>query len=139
MTVPESMKARVRQHFNNRCSYCLTVQQYYMALLEVEHIIPRVKNGADEDDNLCLSCRLCNGFKATQTEAVDPETGKTVPLFHPRQQQWTQHFAWDETGTRITGLTECGRATVEALKLNNPIAVMVRENWVKAGWHPPVI
>jgi hypothetical protein len=31
----------------------------------------------------------------------------------------------------------CGRATVEALRLNNELAVTVRQNWVKADWHPP--
>jgi hypothetical protein len=28
-------------------------------------------------------------------------------------------------------------ATVEALHLNNDLAVEVRRNWVLAGWHPP--
>jgi HNH endonuclease len=36
-----------------------------------------------------------------------------------------------------TGLTPVGRATVEALRINNEIAVEVRRNWVLAGWHPP--
>jgi hypothetical protein len=35
------------------------------------------------------------------------------------------------------GITACGRATLVALKLNNSLAVVVRKNWVKAGWHPP--
>jgi hypothetical protein len=42
-----------------------------------------------------------------------------------------------EDGTRIIGLTACGRATALALQLNNVIAVMVRREWVAAGWHPP--
>jgi len=37
----------------------------------------------------------------------------------------------------IVGLTPVGRATVEALRLNNEIAVEVRRNWVLVGWHPP--
>jgi hypothetical protein len=41
-------------------------------------------------------------------------------------------------GTRIIGRTPVGRATVEALRLNNEVAVEVRRNWVLAGWHPPV-
>jgi hypothetical protein len=36
-----------------------------------------------------------------------------------------------------TGLTACGRATVSALSLNNQLAVIVRRNWINAGWHPP--
>jgi len=30
-----------------------------------------------------------------------------------------------------------GRATVEAIRLNNEIAVEARRNWVLVGWHPP--
>jgi hypothetical protein len=30
-----------------------------------------------------------------------------------------------------------GRATVDALKLNNPEIVAARVLWVGAGWHPP--
>jgi hypothetical protein len=58
-------------------------------------------------------------------------------LFNPRLQRWTPHFTWSEDGTKVIGRTACGRATVGALRLNNAIAVMVRREWVAAGWHPP--
>jgi hypothetical protein len=60
-----------------------------------------------------------------------------VRLFHPRRQQWKRHFQWSEEGTEIIGRTVCGRATVEVLNMNNDLAVLVRLNWIKAGWHPP--
>jgi len=37
----------------------------------------------------------------------------------------------------IIGLTTCGRAKIQALRLNNSLAVTVRKNWVQAGWYPP--
>jgi len=37
----------------------------------------------------------------------------------------------------MIGITDCGRATIEALRLNNNLAIIVRKNWVQAGWHPP--
>jgi hypothetical protein len=37
----------------------------------------------------------------------------------------------------ILGKTPCGRATIEALQLNNDTAVEVRREWVSVGWHPP--
>jgi geranylgeranyl pyrophosphate synthase len=58
-------------------------------------------------------------------------------LFNPRRQKWSRHFVWSEDGTLIIGKTACGRATVVALQLNNPIAVLVRQQWVAVGWHPP--
>jgi hypothetical protein len=68
---------------------------------------------------------------------IDPVTQSMVPLFHPRRQVWKEHFEWVDDGSRIVGLSPEGRATVVALKLNNPLAVRVRSNWVQAGWHPP--
>ncbi|MFQ5825003.1 MAG: hypothetical protein ACE5JB_13190 [bacterium] len=58
-------------------------------------------------------------------------------MFNPRTQDWKEHFRWSQKGTHIAGLTPIGRATVEALRLNNEIAVEVRRNWILAGWHPP--
>jgi hypothetical protein len=37
----------------------------------------------------------------------------------------------------IVGVSARGRATVEALRMNNSIAVRVRRNWIRAGWLPP--
>jgi hypothetical protein len=80
---------------------------------------------------------MCNGFKGAQTHGRDPLSGRRVRLFNPRRQRWSRHFAWSDDGIRIIGRTACGRATVLALQLNNPIAVLVRREWVGAGWHPP--
>ncbi len=130
-------RQRVRAQAGNRCGYCLSPQHLVPGQLEIEHIIPSGRGGTDAEDNLWLACRLCNGFKGVQTEAVDPVTGQRRRLFDPRRQSWSEHFTWSPDGTRILGLTPCGRATVIALQLNNLIAVTVRRFWVNAGWHPP--
>ncbi len=135
--LPEATRQRVRQRAGNRCEYCLSHQDYVMGILQVDHVMPRAKGGSDAEDNLCLACELCNQYKWTKTEGLDPQTRETVALFNPRQQKWYEHFTWSEDGTEIIGLTACGRATVVAFKLNNSIAVTVRRNWVRAGWHPP--
>ena len=108
-----------------------------MGRLQIDHIQPVAKGGADEDDNLCLACELCNQHKWTKTHGVDPNTGQEVALFHPQRQAWSDHFAWQAEGAELSGLTACGRATISALSLNNPLVVIVRRNWIKAGWHPP--
>ncbi len=59
-----------------------------------------------------------------------------LPLFNPRQLQWHKHFAWEEDGVRLAGLTAVGRATIDALQINNPYVLRARQTWVKAGWHP---
>jgi len=109
-----------------------------MLVLEIEHIVPRAAAGTDSEDNLWLACRLCNNAKGVKTHSSDPLTKRRVRLFNPRKQRWRRHFYWSSDGTKVIGRTPCGRATVEALRLNNEIALVVRQNWVTAGWHPPV-
>ena len=105
--------------------------------MTIEHIIPLVAGGTSDEENLWLSCPICNGHKGMQTHYPDPESKQIVPLFNPRQQIWSEHFAWSEEGTQVLGITETGRATVEALALNSELRVRSREIWVKAGYHPP--
>ena len=109
-----------------------------MARLGIEHIIPVAKGGNSDVDNLWLTCPICNKYKGSQTEAIDPQTDILVPLFNPRQQIWHEHFAWSADGLTILGKTAVGRATVSALHLSDdPDVLLVRSYWVQAGWHPP--
>jgi hypothetical protein len=106
--------------------------------LTIEHIIPKAQGGTDADENLWLSCRLCNEAKGIQTEAIDPLTKNTVPLFNPRTQNWPDHFAWNEEGIYMIGKSASGRATIEALSLNTEFRIRARKLWVEVGWHPPL-
>jgi 5-methylcytosine-specific restriction endonuclease McrA len=106
-------------------------------LFSVEHIVPRDRGGTDSPGNLALSCQGCNNHKFTKVEGGDPATGDIVPLFHPRQQRWQEHFQWSEDFTHIVGTTRTGRATVEALHLNRPGLVNLRRMLRAAGEHPP--
>lgn len=133
--IAEKLKAKIRRQANNRCGYCLLPQSLNPGQLEIEHILPTAKGGTDEQENLWLACRLCNGYKGVQTEVFDQETNKTVALFNPRKQNWYEHFKWENE--RIIGKTACGRATVKALKLNNEIILPVRKRWIEANWFPP--
>lgn len=136
--IPDDVADRVREAAQNRCGYCLSPQHLVMARLEIEHIIPISKGGTGDESNLWLACPLCNRYKGSKTEAVDPETGKTVPLFNPRRHDWFEHFRWSDDGIRIIGQTAIGRATVQALHLSDDLdALEVRSYWVLAGWHPP--
>jgi len=132
-----AQQARVRQASGERCGYCLSPQRLVLGRLEFEHIIPLAGGGGDDDENLCLACALCNRYKGSQTSAWDPVSKMEVILFNPRRDDWQENFSWIDDGTRIVGRTAIGRATVDALKLNNAVAVEVRRNWVSAGWKPP--
>lgn len=136
-SISEAVRDRIREQANNQCGYCRSLQKYVLGILEIEHIIPKAAGGTDEEDNLWLSCRLCNSYKGAQTHGKDPLTRRSVRLFNPRSQKWSRHFAWSDEGVQIIGRTACGRATVAALQLNNAYAVAVRQAWVSVGWHPP--
>jgi hypothetical protein len=102
--------------------------------MHVEYINP---HGSDVIDNLCLSCSSCNLSKALATSAFDPETGLDSSLFNPRNQLWSDHFAWSENGEVVLGLTPTGRATVNRLKMNRQRLIEARSVWIKGGVHPP--
>jgi hypothetical protein len=136
--ISDELRERIRLQAGDRCGYCLSPQHLVMGTLEIEHILPKSTGGSTDEANLWLACRLCNNFKASQTQGINPETGDVVALFNPRQQRWSEHFQWDVEATHIRGTTPCGRATAAALRLNNLVAVTVRQYWVDAGWHPPL-
>ncbi len=104
--------------------------------LEIEHLQPTAEGGTDEEENLWLACRNCNGFKHAKTHAVDPQTNIETAIFNPRKQIWNEHFEFSEDETEIIGKTACGRATVIALRLNFEQAVSARKIWASVGWYP---
>jgi hypothetical protein len=121
------------------CEYCRSPMRYSPDPFAVEHIVPRVAGGGNEPSNLALSCQGCNNLKFVSIEAVDPVTGVLVPLFHPRQQRWSQHFLWSQDTTVVVGRTPIGRATVERLRLNREGVVNLRRVLATIGQHPPQI
>jgi hypothetical protein len=98
---------------------------------------PLDRGGTIALDNLALACQGCNNYKYTKTEGRDPVSGDSVSLYHPRQQRWRDHFAWNDDFTLVIGLTPTGRATVKALQLNREGLVNLRRVLYSMGEHPP--
>src|SRR5262249_10453410 len=115
----------VRARASGRCQYCLMHESLQGGTFHVEHIVPKSKGGRSHLENLALACPGCNLHKAAKVTAVDPVTGSNAPLFHPIRQIWSQHFRIE--GYQINGLTETGRATVNALDLNHLRRQRIRE------------
>jgi CRISPR/Cas system Type II protein with McrA/HNH and RuvC-like nuclease domain len=119
-----------------RCAYCQTPEELTVTTFEVDHIVPTSARGKSEQDNLCLTCPACNRYKGARQIAPDPETGENVPLYHPRRQQWSEHFAWRTGSLEVEGLTATGRATAAALRMNRQQALRLRRLWAKIGYLP---
>ncbi|MBE2200374.1 MAG: HNH endonuclease [Anaerolinea sp.] len=134
--LPE-IRALVRRRADYRCEYCQTDERLSGIAGEIDHVIPRIAGGTDEPDNLCLACSSCNSHKWAKTEGFDSQTGTVVPLFHPRRQNWRDHFAWSEDGRFIVALTPCGRVTIDVLQMNHDLLLTARATWASFGLHPP--
>ena len=135
--IPAAIRRSVMAADNSQCAYCRSQPGNTGIPLQFEHILALVLGGLSIFANLCLACSPCNLHKGTLTHGLDPLTETLMPLFHPRQQKWSEHFTWNESGTLIVGLTPVGRATVNALRLNNDLFVVARSIWIIAGTHPP--
>jgi hypothetical protein len=104
------------------------------ATFHIDHVVPVKAGGHDTADNLALACVSCSLRKAARQAFVDPVSGEHAPLFHPRRDLWHDHFHWQ--GTRLFGRTATGRATIEALELNRPLIIAIREEESTRGRHP---
>jgi hypothetical protein len=104
--------------------------------MSVEHILARARQGSNDLENLALACQGCNAYKWACVEAFDEVSGTSVPLFHPRQQQWDEHFAWSEDFTRVVAKTSTGRVSIIRLQLNRTELVNFRRLLILAGVHP---
>lgn len=126
----------VASRAGHRCEYCHAPQSVFNFTFEVEHVHPTSRGGADDDTNLCLSCRACNLRKGNRFEYRDEVSGEVVPLFNPRQHRWTDHFAVDVESGEVRGTTPIGRATVECLDLNHPHQLLARHLWARLRLFP---
>jgi len=135
MSVPAALALRVRRRAGERCEYCRMSQTLQGASFHIEHILPRSLGGRSILGNLAFACPGCNLHKADRISAVDPLTHATVPLFHPRKEVWNAHFEW--SGSRITGRTAIGRATIAMLQLNHSRRLLIRRAEHRFGLFPP--
>ena len=120
----------------HRCEYCHAPELVFNFRFEVEHVIPVSQGGEDEESNLALACRSCNLHKGAELRGIDPVSGDLIRLFHPRLDEWREHFEVNKDTARIVGITPVGRATVDRLKLNSASQQLARRQWIRLGVFP---
>lgn len=126
----------VASRARRRCEYCRAPEEVFNFPFEVEHIMPSIHGDTDADDNLALSCRSCNVRKGVRVDDVDPATGRTARLFHPRRDRWGDHFRVDIDRGIIEGLSPIGRASVARLAMNGPAQVEAHRFWMALSLFP---
>jgi hypothetical protein len=127
----------VQERANNCCEYCFSQVGFSPGPFVIEHIIPKIKNGTDELDNLAFSCSGCNGHKYDYTDGYDAVIGELAQLYNPRQQLWVSHFVWSIDFTEIIGISPIGRATIDRLYLNRQGVINFRRVLRAMNLHPP--
>jgi len=126
----------IAQRANHRCEYCKAPEVVFNFPFEVEHIIPLSRQGANNETNLALACRSCNLRKGIRISGIVSDSNTEVRFFHPRQDQWGEHFQVDVESGRILGTTPVGTVTVDYLEMNSPAQVAARQLWIRWNLFP---
>jgi hypothetical protein len=117
---------------HDRCEYChIPVTRYSYLGPQIEHIVARQHGGGDNEANLAVACKRCNLLKGPNLTAIDPATGEIIRLFHPRRDDWHEHFA--VVSARIKGRTSVGRTTATLLRFNDPKMCRLRRALLRLG------
>lgn len=129
-----STRVLVRQRADRRCEYChFPEASLPYVVFHVDHIIARqhLDDISDDPESLAWACSECNYHKGPNLVSIDPQTKQQVALFHPRKDDWKQHF--QVTDGVIVGITATGRATARLLNMNTPRLVRLRRELVDQG------
>lgn len=132
-SLPADVRQLVAERADYRCEYCLIREADSFLAFQIDHIIALKHRGPSKLDNLAYCCALCNMRKGSDVASFDEESGRVVPLYHPRRDQWSDHFRLE--GGQIHPLTDIGQVTVTLLQLNRSELIVERE-WQKQGLEP---
>ena len=126
----------IAQRANHCCEYCKAPEVVFNFPFEVEHIIPLSRQGSNDEANLALACRSCNLRKSNRICGVPSGSNAEVRFFHPRDDEWGEHFQISTDSGEIMGKTPIGEVTLESLEMNSPAQVAARQLWIRLGLFP---
>jgi hypothetical protein len=129
----DELRHLVWQRAARRCEYCQVPADVTLLPFQIDHIIAEKHGGLTTAENLALSCERCNSHKGPNIAGY--LEGMHIPLFNPRQDHWTDHFAWD--GPVLVGKTSVGKVTIEVLAINLPYRIALRAALIEEGIFPP--
>lgn len=95
------------------------------ATFHIEHVIPRVRGGTSDLDNLAFACPSCNLHKADRVSSAFDRDSAAIALFHPRTDVWSDHFEWDDY--HLVGKSDVGRLTIQLFGLNHERRIKIRQ------------
>ena len=121
------LRQLVRQRANNYCEYCGLSQDSEPLPFHIEHIIPRQhrrKRFRRKISRWPVITAIC--IKAQTFPGLIQKTRKLTRLFHPRLDDWDEHFK--NRDGEISGLSAIGRTTAALLRMNEDGRLQLRES-----------
>ena len=117
--------ADVRERYHRCCGFCGVGEDDAGGELTVDHFVPLLAGGGDDDENLVYACFRCNLFKADFFPSDADRLSGNV-LLHPLRDDCPLHLRLDEETGRLEALTETGRFHLRLLRLNRQALVSLR-------------
>ncbi len=126
--IPAALRRQVARRADFLCEYCLLHEDDTYFGCEVDHVISEKHGGLTQTGTLAYACFACNRSKGSNIASLVPGTARLVPLFHPRRDQWHEHFGLSEMdGVTIVPVSGIGEATARLLRLNDPDRLVERQ------------
>jgi hypothetical protein len=133
--IPAALRRLVVERAQHGCEYCLLPNGVSFFSHEVDHIIAKKHGGVTTEENLTYACWRCNRHKGTDLGSFDPATGAFSVFFHPRTQQWADHFVLQ--GALVVGLTAEARTTLRLFQINTEERLAERQRLIDHQLYPP--
>lgn len=130
-----SLRRAVAERAHFCCEYCGISEDATLVPHEPDHIIGEQHGGVSVLANLAYACFRCNRFKGPNIATRAPQTGRLVPLFHPRVEPWDMHFRLN--GAEIVPVTPVGRGTALLLHFNDEQRLLLRAELLRLGRYSP--
>ncbi len=132
--IPVELRRMVFQKAKQKCEYCLIHKDDTFFGCQVDHIIAEKHGGATTFENLALACTICNRAKGSDIATL--VAGELVRLFHPRLDQWHEHFGIASDGFTIVSNSSIGKATIQLLGFDDSERLLEREMLFESGRYP---
>ncbi len=118
--IPNVLRQEVAELAGFRCEYCRRPEEDSFFKFQIDHIISLKHGGSSTLENLAFRCPICNANKGTDLGAILDDEDVVVRLFHPRKQNWFDHFEVSKEGG-ISSKTDIGKATIKSMFGGHPL------------------
>lgn len=135
--ISAALRRLVITRADNLCEYCLLHEDDTFFGCEVDHIISEKHAGQTTEANLAYACFVCNRNKGSDIGSIIPTSGELVRFYHPRLDQWHEHFQLDVgDGIIIVAVSDIGEATARIFGFNTDERLLERQALLVAGRYP---